>query len=139
MSKANGSCLCGAVHYSFAVKEKHFDACHCQMCRKWGGGPALAVAVADPKSIEINGEENVKIYNSSDWAERGFCQKCGSHLFYRLKNGAFWNFNFGLLENQEDYTFTTQIYIDKKPHNYAFANETKMMTEKEVLEAFGFA
>ncbi len=33
--------------------------------------------------------------------------------------------------------FTTQIYIDAKPENYAFSNKTKNMTEKEVLEAFG--
>lgn len=134
--KANGSCLCKSVQFSFDLKEKHFDACHCSMCRKWGGGPALTVESTG--NIEFVGEENISIYNSSDWAERGFCKKCGSNLFYRFKGKEFCNFSLGLLENQHNYTFTTQIYTDSKPANYSFSNKTKNMTEKEVLQAFGF-
>lgn len=41
--KAKGSCLCKAVQFSFTLKHKHFDACHCTMCRIWGGGPSFTV------------------------------------------------------------------------------------------------
>ena len=106
------------------------------MCRKWGGGPALTVE--SDGEIEFVGVENLAIYSSSEWAERGFCKVCGSHLFYRLKdkNLNFCNFNLGTIDNHEDFKFTTQIYIDAKPENYSFSNETKNMTEKDVLEAF---
>jgi hypothetical protein len=135
--KAKGNCICKSVKFSFNLKNKHFDACHCSMCRSWGGGPALTVETDG--GIEFEGEENLTIYSSSDWAERGFCKKCGSNLFYRLKDEKlnFCNFNLGTIENHENFEFTTQIYIDTKPDNYSFGNETKMMTEKEVLAAFG--
>lgn len=137
--RAKGSCLCKAVEFSFDLKGKHFEACHCSMCRNWGGGPAFTVESAG--NIQIKGEENLTVFSSSEWAERGFCKKCGSNLFYRLKDESlnFCNFNLGTLEGHEDFKFNTQIYIDSKPANYSFANETKDMTEKEVLEAFGLS
>ncbi len=131
---AKGSCLCKSIKFSFKLKGKHFDACHCSMCRNWGGGPAFTVEVAG--DIQFEGEENIKVYRSSDWAERGFCQNCGTHLFYRLKDKNFCNFNLGTIENNEEFQFTTEIFVDSKPQNYSFANETKKMTEKEVIEAF---
>ncbi|MBH47869.1 MAG: aldehyde-activating protein [Halobacteriovorax sp.] len=137
--KATGSCMCKAVTFSFDLKNQHFDVCHCSMCRNWGGGPALTVESAG--NIEFSGEENITVYSSSEWAERGFCNKCGSNLFYRLKDKShnFCNFNLGTLNNHEEFRFTTQIFIDAKPSNYSFSNETKNMTEKDVLEAFGIS
>lgn len=95
--KANGSCLCKSVNFSFELKEKSFDACHCSMCRKWGGGPALTVEALG--NIEFQGEEHIEIYDSSEWAQRGFCKKCGSNIFYRLKQQDFCNFNLGTIDN----------------------------------------
>ena len=132
--KAKGSCLCNSVKFSFDLKNEHFDVCHCSMCRKWSGSPAMSVESAG--NVEFEGEENISVYDSSKWAQRGFCKVCGSNLFYRLKNHDYINFNLGLLENSENFKFTTQIFIDSKPDNYSFADDTKMMTEKEVLEAF---
>ncbi|MDP7321547.1 MAG: GFA family protein [Bacteriovoracaceae bacterium] len=135
--RVKGSCLCRAVSFSFDLKNKDFDACHCSMCRQWGGGPALAVK--SEGNIDFLGEEHITVYSSSAWAERGFCKFCGSHLFYRLKDKKhnFCNFQLGTIENNEDFKFVSQIYIDAKPANYSFSNETKRMTEKEILEDFG--
>ncbi len=133
--KTKGQCLCGKVEFEISNESKTFDSCHCSMCRRWSGGPAFAVEAKN--GIEFKGQEYVKIYNSSGWAERGFCSNCGSHLFYRLKNGSYSNVPLGLIENQSEFKFTTQIYIDYKPTCYSFSNETKMMTEADVLKAFG--
>lgn len=132
--KSKGQCLCGKVEFEILIKFKKFDSCHCSMCRRWGGGPAFAVEAKN--SIEFKSQEFVKIYRSSEWAERGFCSNCGSHLFYRLKNGSYGSVPLGLLENQSEFKFTTQIYIDDKPTCYSFSNETKMMTKADVLKAF---
>ncbi|MGC8713094.1 MAG: hypothetical protein ACP5RH_11940 [Leptodesmis sp.] len=35
-----GKCLCGAITVTTPDKP-HIDACHCGMCWRWGGGPAL--------------------------------------------------------------------------------------------------
>jgi len=78
--KQTGSCLCGAVRITANNTGKKVGACHCGMCRKWGGGPFMEVDCST--DISFKGEEAIGVYNSSSWAERGFCKKCGSHLFY---------------------------------------------------------
>lgn len=131
---AKGQCLCGAVKVSFAVAKEVFDACHCGMCRKWGGGPAFTVDAA--AQVTFEGEANINRYSSSEWAERGFCKRCGTHLFYHLKGKDFYNFPLGLLEGSERFKFHQQIFVDHKPSNYAFANKTKEMTQAQVFAQY---
>ena len=80
-----GHCLCGAVKFTVKPVSKHVDACHCSMCRRWSSGPFMGLDCGS--SFEIENGSDLGIYDSSDWAERVFCRKCGSSLFYRLKNG----------------------------------------------------
>jgi hypothetical protein len=130
----NGTCLCGAVKISIDSTPATFDVCHCSMCRRWGGGPAMTVESG--KGYKITGESNIAVYASSDWAERGFCKTCGTHLFYRFRNGGYCNFTLGLFPGTEHFTFKTEIYVDDQPANYAFANKTERMTEAEVIAKF---
>ena len=39
-----GSCLCGSVTISASLLKNEMAACHCGMCRKWGGGPFMEVS-----------------------------------------------------------------------------------------------
>lgn len=133
--EVSGQCLCGAVHLKARLEKLEVDACHCDMCRRWSGGPMLAVSAGD--SVSLEGEDHVSVYGSSDWAERGFCKRCGTHLFYRLKGEPHYALPVGLLDDGPDWDFKAEIYIDEKPDFYAFANETRQMTGKEVLEEFG--
>ena len=98
-------------------------------------GPFFAVDCGSDVSFE--GEDNLSVYNSSDWAERGFCKKCGSHVFYRLKANQHYMLSAGLFEDQKEFVLDHQIFIDKKPSFYSFANETVTMTEAEVFAKFG--
>ena len=130
----HGACLCGAVTVQANPEQNIFDACHCGMCRKWGGGPALTLEGGS--DAKISGEEFVSVFSSSDWAERGFCKQCGTHLFYRLKNTDFCNYSVGLFKDAENFKFHVQIFVDSKPACYDFANKTEMMTEAEVIAKF---
>ncbi len=129
-----GSCLCGAVQ--FIAKEMHlnFGACHCEMCRKWTGGPYMSVFCGS--EVTFTGETSIGVYNSSQWAERGFCKSCGSALFYRLKENQQYHVPLGLFENSEALSFNIQVFIDKKPDHYQFANETNQMTEAEIFKMY---
>ena len=129
-----GSCLCGAVHIHVAKRDDHVGVCHCGMCRKWGGGPLFAVDCGT--DVTFDGEDSIQVYDSSDWAERGFCGKCGSHLFYRLKESQQYMVPAGLLDGGDDLVFDHQVFIDRKPSYYDFANETQNMTEAEVFEKY---
>jgi hypothetical protein len=133
-SVAKGSCLCGAVSVTTAGMSDRIGACHCSMCRKWGGGALLVVECES--NTNFIGEENIGVYQSSEWAERGFCKKCGSHLFYRLKQSDRYFIPVGIFENTEGLIFDNQVFIDEKPHYYSFANETQNLTGAELLEQF---
>jgi hypothetical protein len=129
-----GSCLCGAISLSTSSMNPHVAACHCNMCRKWGGGALFAVECGS--DVQISGEENLGIYQSSEWAERGFCNKCGTHLFYRLKQGNQYYIPAGIFEEDKDLVFDLQLFIDEKPEYYSFANKTTNMTGAEVFAQF---
>ncbi len=131
---ATAQCLCGAVTVEAAQCATHVGACHCSMCRQWGGGPYLAVDCGS--DVTFGGEENIERYQSSDWAERGFCRKCGTHLFYHLKEPSKYIMTAGLFGDLEGATFDHQIFIDEKPAWYDFANATKNMTGEEVFAMF---
>lgn len=134
VNAGKGSCLCGSVKINAPDISKQVGACHCGMCRKWGGGPLMATDCGNQVTFE--GEENISVYNSSDWAERGFCKKCGSHLFYRLKGNNQHMMPAGLFDNSEQFELDHQVFIDKKPSFYSFANKTSDMTEAELFAKY---
>jgi hypothetical protein len=105
------------------------------MCRQWGGGPLLVIEC--DSEVSFSGEENIGIYQSSEWAERGFCNKCGSHLFYRLKSpNHLYYIPVGIFDNIEGLVFSHQVFIDEKPEYYSFANQTKNLTGAELFAQF---
>ena len=94
------------------------------------------MAVDCGTDVAFEGEENISVYNSSEWAERGFCRQCGSHLFYRLKENKQYIMPAGLFDDTDVFVFDHQVFIDKKPSYYAFADETSDMTEAEVFAKY---
>ena len=131
---AKGSCLCGEVNLSTTGLNHHVAACHCSICCKWGGSALLGVDCGS--EINFSGEENIGVYQSSEWGERGFCKKCGSHLFFRLKDKSYYYVPVGIFDYSEDFVFDTQVFIEEKPSYYSFANETKNMTGEELFAQF---
>lgn len=123
-----GACACEAVTFT-ATAPDHYSTCHCGTCRRWSGGPLMAVNCGP--NVAFSGE--LLIWDSSDWAERGSCAACGGALFYRLKQTGDHYVPVGAFDEQEGWQMTGQIFIDRKPGHYAFANETGTMTEAEVF------
>lgn len=130
----NSKCLCGEIELEVELSNTEIAACHCSMCRKWSGGPMLVIDSGELKNI--SNESLVTRYQSSEWAERGFCSKCGTHLFYFLKPANQYHFPIGLLDGGSKYKFSHQIFIDEKPEYYSFSNETQNMTGAEVFAHF---
>ncbi len=114
------------------------SACHCGMCRRWTGGPLLGISA---KEVDWSGEDKIRTYTSSPWAERGFCSECGTGLFYRITapgpaQGSL-SLLFGTLEDQAGFELVQEWFIDKKPDTYTLAGERKTLTEAEVMAMFG--
>jgi len=128
------TCLCGKI--AIDVQNFHFEvgACHCSMCRKWGSGPLLTIEAGAAENITIRNEQLVSRYQASEWAERGFCSHCGSNLFYHLLPTDAYSIPIDLFENQGDVVLSVEVYYDQKPAYYEFANETKKISETEILK-----
>ncbi|MEM9302878.1 MAG: GFA family protein [Pseudomonadota bacterium] len=129
---ATGQCLCGSVTVTAAV-ESRFDACHCKMCRTWGGGPYFSIH-AD--TVTFTGDDLIASYTSSEWAERAFCRRCGTHLYFRLKHDSGYSLPLGLLNDDHEARFEEQIFIDRKPAAYSFADDTENLTAAETLAKY---
>ena len=130
----SGSCLCGAVKFTAIDVSSEVHACHCTMCRRWSGGPGLAVNVA---GLEFQQDEQLRLFASSDWAQRGFCQQCGTNLFYLLTDPQQYMVWMGALDDQSGLTLSGEIFIDEKPPGYEFAGEHHRMTGEEFLASLG--
>lgn len=133
-SVQTGQCLCGTVSIVAKQASNKVGACHCTICRRWGCGPFMAVDCGTDVSFE--GEQAIKVYSSSEWAERGFCQECGTNLFYRLKQTGGHFVNVGLFDDFNQADFDHQVFIDEKPDYYDFANKTHNMTGAELFAQF---
>ncbi|MEP2735755.1 MAG: GFA family protein [Erythrobacter sp.] len=135
----SGHCLCGAVTVDVNPSKPHLEACHCDMCRRWCGAAYIAVQAGN--DVRFTGEEHITRYKSSDWAERGFCNQCGSNLFYHFVPLSNYSFTAGLFDDLGDKTLTEEIFVDEQPGYYSFEQKTERKTGAEVIaeaEAAGF-
>ena len=125
-------CLCGHISIIANPVRRKFTACHCDMCRKWGG---IWMAVECSADSSLGGIDGLTVYDSSAWAQRGFCSKCGTHLFFKIKTEGRYYVPVGLLADIDDFVFRRQIFIDRKPDYYCFANDTLDFTESQLAQA----
>ncbi|VCU69607.1 Glutathione-dependent formaldehyde-activating enzyme [Pigmentiphaga humi] len=129
----NGNCLCGAVAFT-SPDTRELSVCHCGFCRKWGGGPLFVVHCGP--NVVFTGGGQVAVYPSSNWAERAFCKRCGTHLYYKLLATGEYFVPAGTF-GSTDFELSSQIYVDKRPGYYELANRTPMLTEAQVIEQYG--
>ena len=131
-----GHCLCGGVAFEVA-KGGVMDVCHCRMCQRWTGAVFIEIDVEDA-DMNFTSDETLAWYDSSDWARRGFCSRCGSSLFYRMKkDGATWAVLAGTLDLPAGHSIRLEIFADQKPDYYDLAGERPRLTTKETLARFG--
>lgn len=79
---ASGGCLCGGVRYSVAGPLREVIACHCSQCRR-SSGHFVAATGAPSDHLTLARADTLVWYASSARAQRGFCGRCGSSLFWR--------------------------------------------------------
>lgn len=89
--------------------------CHCATCRRWNGGPWMSLQA--PGST-VTGDHLV-VYRASRFAERGFCGRCGTHIFHRPQDGPELAVSAGLF-SIETLHVAREIFFDAKPPFYRF-------------------
>lgn len=134
LENQTGQCLCSSVSFKAAKVSSNLGVCHCNSCRRWGGGPLFALDCGS--EVAFDNSEHIGTYRSSDWAQRGFCKQCGSHLFYQLIHNKQYIMPAGLFDLDDKINFDHQVFIDEKPNYYCFTNKTKDMTGAEMFAQF---
>lgn len=129
----NGKCLCGAVTVTATITDPILRACHCDMCRQHSSSMYMSLAT-DPGSLKVEGP--AKSYRSSEWAERGFCETCGSTLWYGTVADGQRHISAGLFENAGGAPLKLEFFIDEKPASYALEGDHRKMTAQECIEHF---
>lgn len=122
-----GSCLCGGVTVSLPRAQKQVGICHCESCRRWCSGPWMAIQAPD---AEIRGD-SLRVFQSSMFAERGFCAACGSAIFHRPQDGPERAISAGLFD-PDQLAIAFQICIDRKPAYYSVQPETDVRTTSQL-------
>lgn len=80
-----GKCECGSVTYEADAVRPTVNFCHCSQCRRTSGH-LWAATRADLDKFRLTSQQTLTWYVSSDHAKRGFCNACGSSLFYKIND-----------------------------------------------------
>ncbi|MEO0569243.1 MAG: GFA family protein [Pseudomonadota bacterium] len=124
--RLSGRCLCGCITFTIPVPRK-FDVCHCDDCRRWHGTSPVGI---DGTDVELlSGADQLRWYQGPTGAERGFCERCGSSLFYRYYPGSNrWSAYIGaLVDIPPDIPLGGQHFSNEKPSNYAICAVKKFL------------
>ena len=121
-----GGCSCGAVRFVARNVPQTYGICHCPTCRRWTGSALLEVSVPEAM-ITWRGQEHIKTRASSEWAERAWCDLCGSPLWFRMTEDSDWSGQYdvplGLFDDPSGFEVSHEIYIDHKPDSYAYVGD----------------
>ena len=91
--KLEGSCRCGAVHFSVLSHAPYpYQLCYCSICRKTAGGGGFAINLsAESRSLKVRGRKAIGVFRAEIRDEdghcetstgmRNFCTRCGTALW----------------------------------------------------------
>lgn len=113
----SGGCLCGSIRYEIDGPLRDVIGCHCGQCRRTSGHHAAATNGA-LAGFRLLSEDGLTWFKSSDIAERGFCGRCGSNMFWRRFDGDSISIFAGSLDQPTGLKMTSQICVEEKGDYY---------------------
>ena len=116
-----GQCMCGAVRFNVVNARPDVTVCHCGQCRRTSGHvwASTQAAIAD---LTFTEERGLTWFASSGWARRGFCNLCGSSLFYRMNDEDGIAIAAGCLDAPTGFRTSKHIFVRDKGDYYNIAD-----------------
>ena len=113
-----GSCMCGSVSYQATGEMRPICACHCTQCRKFSGHFTTSTSSAK-KDLTVSDEAGTLSWYKTDSASWGFCNRCGSSLFFQPDDNTKRTSIFaGSIDGATGLTLSNQMYCENKGDYY---------------------
>jgi len=130
---ATGGCLCGAVRYEVMGELMPFICCHCSKCRRFHGHMGAYSAIRRENLIIIN-DRGLKWYRSildeTPDVYRGFCQECGSSLFWDPRGKQNISISAGSIDLPTGLRVERHVWISQKADYYELTDDLPRHDER---------
>ena len=120
LTKFSGRCLCGLVRFECGAEPEFQVCCHCEDCRRAGGGVYGSFVFVSGEALQITGEMRSYEHESDqgNTMTKHFCPTCGSHMFGSSSKTpercAVW---VGVIDDARWFKPQAYVYASKKlPH-----------------------
>ena len=120
LTKFSGRCLCGLVRFECGAEPEFQACCHCEDCRRAGGGVYGSFVFVSGEALQITGETRSYEHESDrgNTMKKHFCPTCGSHMFgsnsKTPERCAVW---VGVIDDARWFKPQAYVYASKKlPH-----------------------
>lgn len=112
-----GGCQCGRVRYEVRGKLRDVIACHCIQCRRTSGHFVAATACRR-RSFTLVKDHTLKWYVAVSGFRRGFCNECGSSLFFEEERGDRISIAAGSLDASQGLKIAAHIFASEAGDYY---------------------
>jgi len=111
------SCLCGGIKLITQGYHRNVQNCHCIQCMKTHGHHAAYTNVED-RNVKFLKKRTLKWFKSSKRAKRGFCNKCGASLFFKIIGAKTISIAAGMFNRPVKLKTTMNIFVKGKSDYY---------------------
>ena len=115
------SCLCKGVKFKTNGEHRNISNCHCIQCRKTHGIYG-AYSNVKKKDIEFLNKKTLRWFKSSKKAKRGFCNKCGASMFFKVKESKNIHIAAGMFNKPVKLKTELNIFVKGKLEYYKLDN-----------------
>ena len=115
--RLTGRCNCGAVTFVAAGPFRNAIACHCKSCRRQSSHFLAATQIA-ASGLDLGDSVELTWFEATPQARRGFCRRCGVHLFWREFGSDRVSILMGCLDEPTGIRLERHIFIAEKGDHY---------------------
>ena len=115
------SCLCGGIQLRTQGYHRNIQNCHCIQCMKTHGHYAAYTNIEE-RNVKFLKKRTLKWFRSSKRAKRGFCNKCGASLFFKVIDSNLLHIAAGMFNGPTKLKTRMNIFVEGKLDYYKLDN-----------------
>ncbi|MCI4664489.1 MAG: GFA family protein [Neomegalonema sp.] len=119
--RREGGCMCGAVRYRAELLTVEATACHCEQCRRQSGHFWASIDARGDQFV-LTAQDGLRWFRFKT-TSRGFCDRCGSFLFWRADGWDDISLALGSLDDAADIVLTKHLYVMERGAYYQLPKE----------------